>query len=224
MRQLFSGDYPELVLFDLDGTLIDSVPDLSEAVDRMLLSLGKPAAGIEQVQRWVGNGAAVLVGRALSGAMEPVDEKHELFADAYRSFLEYYAQTEAQPEQLYAGVLSCLQHLFERGVKLGLVTNKPIRFTREILEETGLVTFFNVVVGGDSFAEKKPHPLPLIEAMRTVGVGPEQTLMVGDSVSDVRAARAAGCAVACVPYGYNHGNDIALADPDLIVERLDELI
>lgn len=223
MRQLFSGSNPELVLFDLDGTLVDSVPDLAQAVDRMLSALGKPEAGVDKVRTWVGNGAAVLVERAISDEMYPSDIDQGEFEKAYALFLDYYAQATADQSVLYPGVEQCLQSLQQQSIRMGVVTNKPIRFTDTMLEGFGLSGYFDVVLGGDSLPQKKPEPEPLLEAMKRCDVEPESTLMVGDSKSDVGAARAAGCPVVCVPYGYNHGQDIADSNPDLIVESLSDL-
>lgn len=224
MQQLFKGQDPKLVLFDLDGTLVHSVPDLAHAVDRMLQALGMPVAGIEKVGAWVGNGAAVLVRRALADDMSGEGVAEDLFAKAYASFLAFYAQATTERSELYAGVMVCLEGLKEKGIQLGVVTNKPMEFTHSMLAGFKLARFFDVVLGGDSLPERKPHPLPLQEAMRLCSSLPESTLMVGDSVNDVAAARAAGCPVVCVPYGYNHGQDIAQAGPDMIVERLDLLL
>ncbi|WP_286239835.1 phosphoglycolate phosphatase [Neptuniibacter halophilus] len=224
MRDLFSGNEPELVLFDLDGTLVDSVPDLSRAVDRMLLSLNRPPAGEEAVSHWVGNGAAVLVKRALAGAVDYGEVDGDLFDIAYQRFLDFYAEATAEHSQLYPGVEVCLSGLRARGISLGLITNKPISFTETMLQGFGLRDYFSVVIGGDSLAEKKPHPMPLLEAMSRCQATAESTLMVGDSVHDVKAARAAGCPIACVPYGYNHGVSIALAEPDKVLTGLEQLL
>lgn len=224
MKHLFSSQDPALVLFDLDGTLVDSVPDLAQAIDRMLTSLGRPVAGLEAVSHWVGNGAPMLVKRALTGEMCPDLLDDALFDKGYRSFLKFYAQATADQSVLYPGVIECLSELKGRGIKLGLVTNKPMRFTTSMLKGFELTDYFDVVLGGDSLPRKKPDPLPLQEAMRVCGALPEMTLMVGDSISDLSAARAAGCQVACVPYGYNHGKDIFQSEPDLKLESLYQLM
>jgi phosphoglycolate phosphatase len=228
VQHLFSGIDPELVLFDLDGTLVDSVPDLTNAVDCMLTELGRAEAGIENVRRWVGNGASVLVKRALANNLltDSAEEasNDELYDQAYSLFLAFYGQSTTDKSKLYPGALLCLQGFKAKGIRMGLVTNKPIVFTNSMLKDLELDIFFDAVLGGDSLSKKKPDPLPLQSIMQSYNVDPGKTLMVGDSVSDVRAARAAGCRVACVPYGYNHGDNIAQAEPDLIVERLDLLL
>ncbi|MGH1429945.1 MAG: phosphoglycolate phosphatase [Neptuniibacter sp.] len=224
MRQLFANKKPKLVLFDLDGTLVDSVPDLANAIDRMLLELGKETAGIERVRSWVGNGAAVLVQRALAGSMETQISNSDEFDNAYALFLKFYGENTADQSRLYEGVVECLVSLQNQQIKMGLVTNKPIIFTRTMLAGFNLAEYFDVVIGGDSLPQKKPSPEPLLEAMASCSASPSETLMVGDSKSDVGAARAAGCPVICVPYGYNHGEDIAKYEPDLIVQSLAELV
>ncbi len=224
MRRLFAGRDPALVLFDLDGTLVDSVPDLAAATDRMLLALGREAAGVERVRTWVGNGAQVLVKRALSGQQAVADIEPALFEQALQLFLAFYGQATSQASVLYPGVGACLEGLKARGIEMGVVTNKPIRFTRPMLEGFGIAQYFSLVLGGDSLPTRKPDPAMLLHAMAHCRVTPGETLMVGDSSNDVGAARAAGCPVACVPYGYNHGEPIATAQPDLIVARLDQLL
>lgn len=226
MKHLFKGQNPELVLFDLDGTLIDSVPDLAEAVDSMLLTLGREAVGVSHVRHWVGNGAPMLVKRALTGEQEPDDSALDdaLFEQAFELFMEAYGNNTAHSSELYPGVVACLEGLKRRGIRMGLVTNKPIRFTYPLLEEFGLSGFFDVVLGGDSLPVKKPDPGQLFHAMQELGVKPENTLMVGDSRNDIGAAKAAGCPVVAVPYGYNHGEPVELSQPDLIVEQLDQLV
>lgn len=224
MRQLFADENPKLVLFDLDGTLVDSVPDLAHAIDRMLLELGKETAGIERVRSWVGNGASVLVQRALAGSIEAQIGNPDEFEKAYALFLKFYGEHTADQSCLYEGVEECLVALQNQQIKMGLVTNKPIQFTRTMLAGFKLDDYFDVVIGGDSLPQKKPSPEPLLEAMASCSATPSETLMVGDSKSDVGAARAAGCPVICVPYGYNHGEDIARYAPDLIVKSLAELV
>jgi len=226
MKQLFNGQYPELVLFDLDGTLIDSVPDLAAAVDTMLVALEREPVGVEHVRHWVGNGAPMLVKRALTGEQEP-DERaldEALFEQAFALFMDAYGNNAAHSSELYPGVIDCLEGLQSQGVRMGLVTNKPIRFTHPLLDEFGLSGFFDVVLGGDSLPVKKPDPGQLLHAMQELGVKPENTLMVGDSRNDIGAAKAAGCPVVAVPYGYNHGEPVEQSQPDLIVDQLDQLV
>lgn len=226
MKSLFKGKLPQLVLFDLDGTLLDSVPDLALATDQMLQALGRPAAGEERVRSWVGNGAAMLVKRAVTGLQEPSDTEldHALFDQALQLFLDYYGKCCASKSQLYEGVMEFLQYLQADAVTMGLITNKPIGFTEPLLELFQLQQYFTIVLGGDSLEQKKPDPLPLNHAMQQLQVTPEQTLMVGDSRSDIHAARAAGCPVVAVSYGYNHGEPVSIYQPDRVVDNMLELI
>ncbi len=225
MRRLFSGDLPQLVMFDLDGTLVDSVPDLAVAVDRMLQALERPAAGEDQVRAWVGNGASVLVQRALSGSLKvSPDLDPDLTHQAQALFMHFYGEATAERSVLYPGVRHCLDQLQQQDVTMALVTNKPLRFTETMLEQLRLANYFNVVLGGDSVATKKPDPEMLLTCQARAGVSAQYSLMVGDSKNDVLAARSAGSPVACVSYGYNHGEPIAQSSPDLLVDSLAELV
>ncbi len=226
LSELYNAALPQLVLFDLDGTLLDSAPDLTLAVDRMLTMLELPVVGPERVRNWVGNGAQMLVKRALTQRDTPCGDEPELalFDQAFELFLKYYGQCCAEQSALYPGVLDLIDFLHDHQVVMGLVTNKPMAFTETLLDEFNLRGYFSVVLGGDSLPEKKPHPMPLIHAMQQLGVTPQLTLMVGDSRSDIRAAQAAGCKVAAVTYGYNHGESVASYNPDLVIDNLIELI
>lgn len=211
------------VLFDLDGTLVDSVPDLATAVDMMLAELEREPAGEAQVRQWVGNGAQRLVKRALTGTMD-AEPPTEVFERAFPRFLEHYAQCLTDRSQLYDGVKDALTALREEGLSLGLVTNKPERYIGPLLSALEIAQDFEVVVGGDTLAQKKPHPAPLLHAAQQLGAAPDAILMVGDSRNDVLAARSARMRVVCVPYGYNHGEDIQRAAPDALVEDLREIV
>lgn len=213
----------DAILFDLDGTLVDSVPDLAAATDAMLIELGRPPAGEALVREWVGNGAERLVKRALTGEMEGEPSEADL-QRAFPLFMEQYQQHLDGQSRLYPGVQECLAELQDRGLALALVTNKPERFIGPLLAALGIADVFAVVVGGDTLAQRKPHPAPLLHAARQLGVEPAAALMVGDSRNDVVAARRAGMPVVCVPYGYNHGEDIRLTAPDAVVEDLRELV
>lgn len=222
MQRLFDGQLPEALLFDLDGTLVDSVPDLAWAIQQMLAALSLPSATEQQVRDWVGNGAVKLVERALKQSSE--EQAEALFDEAYVCFLEQYRDHLAVDTCLYEGVRPFLSYAQAEKIPMAVVTNKPYAFSQSILKSLQLSEFFSVVIGGDSCAEKKPHPMPLLEAARQLGVRAERCLMVGDSINDVSAARAASMPVVAVPYGYNHGQPIENAQPDLIVARLDQLI
>jgi len=222
------------VLFDLDGTLIDSVPDLTVAIDLMLQSIGKAPAGEEKVNRWVGNGAAALVRRALAdcddypSAQYPNDVEDEKYASAYSVFEFAYAQRLTQATGLYPGVLSVLSDLAAEGILLALITNKPRRFTLPLLTTLNIHHFFAEVICGDDLEFKKPHPLPVQTALTRLNISTEQALMVGDSISDVKSARDAGVKSVAVTYGYNHG--IAITDAsnecqaDMFIDQLPQLL
>ncbi|HYN79269.1 MAG TPA: phosphoglycolate phosphatase [Lamprocystis sp. (in: g-proteobacteria)] len=213
---------PKMILIDLDGTLIDSVPDLSYSVDAMMARLGRPPRGEAAVRTWVGNGVERLVKRALTGELEgePAAADYDL---AYPIFLEIYAENTSKRSTLYPGVRAGLDGLRAAGYPLGCVTNKAARFTLPLLAELGVRDDFGIVVSGDTLPEKKPHPAPLLHAARHFGVAPADALMIGDSVSDVKAARAAGFAIICTSYGYNHGQDIREAHPDAVIDSFTEL-
>lgn len=223
LRSLFGGQLPKLVMFDLDGTLVDSVPDLAYGVDHMLEQLGRPPAGLEKVRNWVGNGALVLVRRALAGSIE-----HDAVDDAEAEaalplFMEGYAAAEGQTVR-YPGALECLQELQAAGVRLGLVTNKPERFIPELLQEQQMDGFFEWVIGGDTLPRCKPEPDGLFSVMQQAGFNAEQSLFVGDSRNDILAARAAGVSCAALTYGYNYGEDVAAYQPALVIDNLQELV
>jgi phosphoglycolate phosphatase len=213
---------PAMVLIDLDGTLVDSVPDLAWCVDEMLRALGLPVRGEAAVRNWVGNGIERLVHRALLGELDG-DAEPELFERALRVFRDLYAANTAARSQLYPGVIQGLDYLAHEGMRLGCVTNKAEQFTLPLLTEMGIRERFEIVVSGDTLAAKKPDPAPLLHAARELGVAPGQCLMIGDSKSDVQAARAAGFRIVCMSYGYNHGEDIRRYGPDAVLDSMAEL-
>ena len=213
---------PRLLLFDLDGTLVDSVPDLAVAANRMLDALGRPVVHQDDVRNWVGNGAARLVKRALVGALEGEPDAAE-FARAMPLFLEFYAEENCRHGQPYPTVRATLERLAGTGLRLACVTNKPADFTLPMLEQLGLADHFGLVVAGDTTPAIKPDPAPLLHAMEFFKVSAGETLMIGDSVNDIQAARAVGIPIICVSYGYNHGRDIRLAAPDAVIDSLAEL-
>ncbi len=213
---------PKMVLIDVDGTLVDSVPDLAYCVDEMMRRLGLPPHGEDKVRNWVGNGVERLVRRALVGRLEGEPDE-ALFGQAYPIFLELYAENTARRSRLYPGVREGLAWLRSQGYKLGCVTNKAARFTEPLLAELGIADDFGIIVSGDSLPRKKPDPMPLLHAADFFGVGPQESLMIGDSVSDVKAARAAGFQIVCMSYGYNHGQDIRDSHPDAVIDSLDQI-
>lgn len=211
-----------MVLIDLDGTMVDSVPDLAWCADEMMRRIGQAPRGEAAVRDWVGNGVERLVRRTLIGRLDGEPDE-ALFQRAYPIYLELYAAHACQRSQLYPGVRAGLDWLRASGVALGCVTNKAEQFTLTILRSLGVLDCFGLVVSGDTLPQKKPHPQPLLHAADYFKVTPAQSLMLGDSVSDVKAARAAGFSVVCVSYGYNHGQDIRLAGPDAVIDSFAEL-
>jgi phosphoglycolate phosphatase len=213
---------PDMVLIDLDGTLIDSVPDLAYCVDQMMRTLGRAPHGEDKVREWVGNGVQRLVERALTGRLDGMPDAQE-YARAEPLFLDCYARNVSRASRPYPGVREGLAWLEAQGFKLGCVTNKAAAFTETLLADLGLDGHFGIVVSGDSLPRKKPDPMPLLHVAEHFGVAPQRSLMLGDSISDVKAARAAGFQVVCVTYGYNHGQDIREAEPDAVIDTLTEL-
>lgn len=210
------------ILCDLDGTLVDSVPDLAAAVDATLLDLGLPPRGQAAVRSWVGNGADQLLHRALcDDAQGKADEA--LFRRARDYFWQHYGEKLCVQSQLFPGVYEGLATLHQQGYRLACVTNKPADFARPLLEALGISDYFPVVLGGDSVAHKKPAPDMLLSAAEQLATPITHSLLVGDSITDVRTARNAGCPVVCVPYGYNHGQPIEQAGADALIDALDAL-
>ena len=213
---------PSMILIDVDGTLVDSVPDLALCVDETMRAVGLPARGESRVREWVGNGVERLVERALTDDLDGMPEL-ALFERAMPVFLDCYQRNTCKRSRLYPGVREGLDCLRAAGFALGCVTNKAGRFTLPLLEALGVRNDFGIVVAGDTLPKKKPDPLPLLHAAEHFGAAPADSLLVGDSISDVKAARAAGFRVVCVSYGYNHGQDIRLASPDAVIDSLAEL-
>jgi phosphoglycolate phosphatase len=213
---------PEMVLIDVDGTLVDSVPDLAFCVDEMMKRLDMPVRGEAAVRDWVGNGVERLTRRALVNQLdgEPDDA---LFEKAYPIFLDLYKDNTSKRSVLYPGVKEGLEYLKSKGYKLGCVTNKAEQFTVPLLKDLGVYDYFGIVVSGDTLEKKKPDPMPLLHVAEYFGVGPASSLMIGDSVSDVKAARAAGFQIVCMSYGYNHGVDIRDSGPDAVIDSMAEL-
>lgn len=213
---------PRMILIDLDGTLVDSVPDLAFSVDAMMDELGLPRRGEPAVRNWVGNGVERLVQRALANDLDGEPDA-ALFARALPVFMRIYLENTSQRSRLYPGVRAGLDQLQAAGFRLGCVTNKAAQFTLPLLRDKGILEYFAVVISGDTLPQKKPDPAPLLHAAAELGVNPGDSLMVGDSRSDVKAARAAGFRIVCMSYGYNHGADIRGENPDAVLDRLDEL-
>ena len=222
-EQLFPGTLPKLVMFDLDGTLIDSVPDLAAAVDRMLLELGRPPAGLEAVRHWVGNGAPVLVRRALAGGLDHGTVDDALAEQGLALFMEAYGASH-ELTVVYPGVRDTLKWLQKQGVAMALITNKPERFVAPLLDQMKIGRYFKWIIGGDTLPQKKPDPAALFFVMKMANIPASQSLFVGDSRSDVLAAKAAGVKCVALSYGYNHGRPIAEESPALVIDDLRKLI
>lgn len=213
---------PEMVLIDVDGTLVDSVPDLAYCVDEMMKQLGMPVHGEAKVREWVGNGVERLTRRALIGKLDGEPDE-ALFKKAYPIFLDLYAENTSKRSVLFPGVKEGLAYLKKAGYKLGCVTNKAAQFTLPLLKDLGVFNEFEIVVSGDTLPQKKPDPAPLLHVAKHFGVTPEKSTMIGDSVSDVKAARAAHFQIICMSYGYNHGVDIRDSHPDAVIDSMAEL-
>lgn len=227
------------VAFDLDGTLVDSAPGLAAAVDMALYALELPTAGEERVIAWIGNGADVLMERALTWSRQeratlrnaqgkpPVDEDipaQEQQRILRKLFDRYYADVAEEGTALFPGVADTLGALHAKGLPLGLVTNKPTPFVAPLLDALDIGKYFSVVIGGDDVKNKKPHPDPLLMVASRLGIAPGQLLFVGDSRNDIQAARAAGCPSVGLTCGYNYGESIALSQPDVIYDSINELL
>jgi len=213
---------PVMILIDVDGTLVDSVPDLAFCVDAMMAALGRPPHGEARVREWVGNGVERLVRRALVGALKGEPDAAD-FDRAYPLFLELYADNTSKRSCLYPGVRAGMDLLKSAGYQLGCVTNKAAQFTEPLLKDLGIFDDFSIVISGDTLSTKKPDPAPLLHAAEFFGCEPANALMIGDSVSDVAAARAAGFQIVCMSYGYNHGVDIREAAPDAVIDSMIEV-
>jgi len=213
---------PKMVLIDVDGTLVDSVPDLAYCVDELMRTLGREPHGEAKVRDWVGNGVERLCRRALLGQLDG-EPSEEDFARAYPIFLDLYAANPSQRSRLYPGVREGLDYLKSQGYLVGCVTNKAARFTVPLLRDLGVYAAFGIVVSGGTLPVKKPDPQPLLHAAAHFGVSPDESLMLGDSQSDVKAARAAGFQIVCMSYGYNHGEDIRRYHPDAVIDSMVEL-
>ncbi|MDR3430487.1 MAG: phosphoglycolate phosphatase [Rouxiella aceris] len=208
--------------FDLDGTLVDSAPGLSEAVDRALADFGLPPAGVERLSTWIGNGADIMVERAVRWAEG--DLSAAFLLQVREKFDHYYAQTAASGSRLYPQVKETLTALAATGLPLGLITNKPTPFIVPLLQSLGLDGLFSQILGGDDVVQKKPHPAPMYLMLARMGLRASELVFVGDSRNDIQAAQAAGCRCVGMTYGYNYGETIALSKPDRVLERFADLL
>ena len=213
------GNAFQAAIVDLDGTLVDTVGDFEVALARALADLGWPPVSRAFIARTVGKGSEHL----LSCALAEVGAPAALYDEAWARYQRQYLGINGHHSAVFAGAAEGLQALRDAGLRLVCLTNKPTAFARPLLAAKGLAPYFEQVFGGDAFERKKPDPLPLLMACEALGSTPARTLMIGDSSNDAAAARAAGCPVVLVSYGYNHGEPIAAAGADAVVDRIDAI-
>ena len=218
----------DAVIVDLDGTMVDTLGDFVVALNLMLADLPAPyrnhPVDRANVSRLVGKGSEHLLSSVLSLAGGQAGDAQAVYAQAWPSYQRHYLDINGQHSMVYPGVVAGLQRLRSQGLKLACLTNKPTAFARPLLQAKGLEHFFDQSFGGDAFERKKPDPLPLLKTCQALGTLPQRTLMIGDSSNDAQAARAAGCPVLLVTYGYNHGEPIRGVDADAFVDSLAELV
>ncbi len=215
----------KLIAFDLDGTLLDSVPDLAVAADQAVQALGFEGVTELEVRDYVGNGADILIGRSLSRSLVINPElSAELRVKARELFDDFYEQTGHKLSHLYSNVQQTLESLHQAGFILALVTNKPSKFVPHVLQQHNIAQYFTDVIGGDTFPNKKPDPMALNWLLEKHQVDACQMLMVGDSKNDILAAKNTGCASFGLTYGYNHGEPIANANPDFVADDIAQLL
>ncbi|BEU98167.1 phosphoglycolate phosphatase [Acidovorax sp. DW039] len=220
----------DAVIVDLDGTMVDTMGDFNEALNRMLQELELPGIAAAQIENMVGKGSEHLLRSVLSFVLQPMDKAQAaikieaLFPSAWESYQRHYLAINGGYSAVYPGVVEGLQKLQRAGWPMACLTNKPLSFALPLLKAKGLDGYFAKVFGGDSFERKKPDPLPLLKTCEALGTAPARTLMLGDSSNDAQAARAAGCPVVLVTYGYNHGQPVQSVDANGYVDSLAELV
>jgi phosphoglycolate phosphatase len=211
------------VVIDLDGTLLDTAPDLADAAEAMLVELGLPGVPLAEIKTYIGNGVSRLVKRALTRDMH-ADPDAALFERALASFQKHYGEHVSRNSRPFPNVVEGLQAFKSMGLRMACITNKAERFTVPLLRDTGLIDYFELILSGDSLPRRKPDPLPLLHACEQFCIGPAELLLIGDSLNDTQAARAAGCPVFCVPYGYNRGRPVSELDLDAVVSSLADAV
>jgi phosphoglycolate phosphatase len=221
----------QAAIVDLDGTMVDTLGDFEVALNRSLADLDLPPVTRALVERTVGKGSEHLIRSVLThqlalpgvkGLANVCDARsvESLYETAWQHYQHHYLAINGEFAAVYPSVVEGLQQLRDAGLQLACLTNKPLSFAKPLLQAKGLDSFFTHVFGGDSFERKKPDPLPLFKTCEALGVKPAQALMVGDSSNDAQAARAAGCPVVLVRYGYNHGEPVDAVDADAHVDTL----
>lgn len=211
---------PTAFMIDLDGTLVDTLGDFVAVLNRVLSDLALPAVDRGFVEHTIGQGSEHLI----RGVLTEVGAPQALYEEAWALYQRHYEALNGTHAEVYPGVIEGLEALRALGLPMACLTNKPAAFARELLKRKGLDRYFDRVFGGDDFERKKPDPLPLIKTCEALGSVPGTTWMVGDSSNDARAARAAGCPIALVSYGYNHGQPIADVPAQRHIDRIDELL
>jgi phosphoglycolate phosphatase len=206
-----------LAIFDLDGTLIDSKKDLVMSVNAALAHMGMDALDDEVISSYVGNGAPVLIERALGESFTP-----DTHARALQYFLEYYKDHKLDYTRFYPGVEDSLRRIHAAGIRMAILTNKPVGASIAIIEGLGASALFEQIYGGNSFPDKKPHPVGIETLMAELGAPKEHTLMVGDSRVDIETARNAGVGCVGVRFGFQH-DTFDISPPDVIVDRMEDL-
>ena len=209
-------------LFDLDGTLVDTAPDLGSALDASLRAAGLPGVTTEQARNWIGLGARFSLTQALQHYGIELDDT--AVDQLLKEFLDHYEAHIADTSTPYEGVIDTLDELTDAGIPLAVVTNKPARFTLPLLLALSLDGYFAAVISGDTAPRPKPAADPILLCLSELGISTDAALMVGDSVTDVNAAKAAKVDVACFAYGYNQGQDVCDLQPNWVFERMDELL
>lgn len=214
-----------ILLFDLDGTLVDSAPDLAYAVNQMLVKLSLTPFSQDVIRGWVGNGANILIKRALSGNSEILTDLDKMLTSrALEIFFQAYQTHNCVETQLYSNVRDTLTELKARGYRLAIITNKSERFIAPIINGLALNGLFELIIGGDTLEKRKPDPLPLNYACQQLSVNANQCVMIGDSKNDILAAKAAKIQSIALSYGYNYGEDIANYQPELVIDNFADLL
>ena len=207
------------VVIDLDGTLLHTAPDLAHAAELMMADLGKPCPSLETISTYIGNGVSRLVKRVLTGEMD-AEPDAALFEKAIALYQKHYGEHVSLHSRPFDGVIDGLDAFKAMGVHVACITNKAAAFTHPLLKDTGLFDYFELILSGDSLPKRKPDPLPLLHACEVFKIQPAELLLIGDSLNDTQAARAAGSPVFCVPYGYNRGRSVNELDLDAVVPSL----